>query len=131
VSAQQVADPHRYGLVEFDDDGVPIGNQEKPAGPRSSGTLVSEAYLRQGRLHVSRFGRGFAWPDTGTVDSFVAASEFVRVVEERQALKIGCPEEVAFREGYIDRAQLGRLAAERKRTGSDHGAYLQRPAGSA
>jgi glucose-1-phosphate thymidylyltransferase len=158
VFAQQVADPHRYGVMEFDDDGVPIGIQEKPAEPRSDWALtglyfydsdvveiarsltpsargeleitaVSEAYLRQGRLHVSRFGRGFAWLDTGTVDSFVAASEFVRVVEERQALKIGCPEEVAFRQGHIDAAQLGRLAEELE--GSDYGAYLQRLATSA
>jgi glucose-1-phosphate thymidylyltransferase len=158
VFAQQVADPQRYGVIEFDGDGVAISVEEKPAQPRSDWALtglyfydedvveiarsitpsargeleitaVNEIYLREGRLHVSRFGRGFAWLDTGTVDSFVAASEFVRVVEQRQALKIGCPEEVAFRQGYIDRAQLSRLAEEL--SGSDYGAYLQRLASTA
>jgi glucose-1-phosphate thymidylyltransferase len=158
VFAQQVADPHRYGVVEFDADGVAISVEEKPSEPRSDWALtglyfydtdvveiarsltpsargeleitaVNEAYLREGRLHVSRFGRGFAWLDTGTVDAFVAASEFVRVVEERQALKIGCPEEVAYRQGFIDAAQLGRLAEELG--SSEYGAYLHRLASSA
>lgn len=139
VFAMEVHDPERYGVVTFDDQGRATSIEEKPAQPKSSWavtglyfydnrvveiartiepsdrgeleiTAVNEAYLSDGALEVVQMGRGVAWLDTGTFASMVEASEFVRVLETRQRLKIGAPEEVAFRMGYIDVAQLRRLA---------------------
>lgn len=130
VFAQQVHDPHRYGIVTLDDEGRPLAIEEKPTKPASRWavtglylydhqapgiaraltpsargeleiTAVNAAYLAAGELHVTRMGRGFAWLDTGTIDALASASEFVRVIEDRQAIKIGCPEEIALRKGFI------------------------------
>jgi glucose-1-phosphate thymidylyltransferase len=139
VFAYRVSNPSDYGVVEFDAGGRAITIEEKPRAPRSSyavtglyfydhavadiaanlkpsqrGELeitdVNRAYLEQGRLHVEIMGRGSAWLDTGTHDSLVQATHFVQTVEQRQGLKIAAPEEVAFRMGYIDSAQLSKLA---------------------
>ena len=139
VFAMEVRDPERYGVVTFDDDGTATSIEEKPTNPKSSWavtglyfydnrvvdvarsiepsdrgeleiTAVNESYLRDGSLEVVRMGRGVAWLDTGTFASLVEASEFVRVLETRQRLKIGAPEEVAYRMGFIDTDQLRRLA---------------------
>ena len=139
VFAMEVHDPERYGVVTFDDDGRATSIEEKPAEPQSSWavtglyfydnrvvdiarsiepsgrgeleiTAVNEAYLREGALEVVRMSRGVAWLDTGTFASMVEASEFVRVLETRQRLKIGAPEEVAFRMGFIDADRLRTLA---------------------
>ncbi len=139
VFAQRVSDPERYGVVAFDAEGVATSIEEKPTLPQSNWavtglyfypgdvvdvakdvrpsargeleiTSVNAAYLKAGRLAVARLDRGFAWLDTGTFNSMVEASEFVRVIEQRQRVKIGSPEEVAFQMGYIDREQLRRLA---------------------
>jgi glucose-1-phosphate thymidylyltransferase len=153
VFAYQVADPTAYGVVEFGADGVVLSIEEKPAVPRSGYavpglyfydnavvdivrglrpsdrgeleiTAVNEAYLQRGELHVTVLDRGTAWLDTGTFASLVQASEFVRVIEERQGLKIGCVEEAAWRAGLIDRTQL-RLLAE-PLVPSGYGTYLLR-----
>ena len=157
VFGYQVADPERYGVVTFDATGRAISVEEKPAHPKSDHavtglyffdgtapdraraiapsprgeleiTALIELYLADGSLNVELMGRGFAWLDTGTHDSLMDASEFVRVIERRQGLKIGCPEEVAFRQGFIDRAQLARLAEPLLKTG--YGQYLARLAAS-
>jgi glucose-1-phosphate thymidylyltransferase len=135
IFAYQVASPSEYGVVEFAPDGRVVSIEEKPAKPRSSFavpglyfyssdvvgiarsltpsargeleiTAINDAYLQQGRLRVSVLPRGTAWLDTGTFASLVQASEFVRVVEERQGLKIGCLEEIAWRNGWISDAEL-------------------------
>ncbi len=153
VFAQEVSDPERYGVVTFDADGAALGIEEKPAQPASSWALtglyafdkqvvdvarqirpssrgeleitdVNRAYLEADQLRVRRFGRGFAWLDTGTFDSLVAASEFVRVLEHRQGVKIGCVEEVAWRMGWIDDERLVALAGPLLK--NDYGRYLQR-----
>jgi glucose-1-phosphate thymidylyltransferase len=165
VFAYQVANPEAYGVVEFGPDGRVLSIQEKPAKPRSSYavpglyfydndvidiarglrpsargeleiTALNEAYLRRGDLHVAVLDRGTAWLDTGTFTSLVQASEFVRVIEERQGLKIGCVEEAAWRAGLIDNGQLRTLAEPLVASG--YGTYLLRmletegqPAGSA
>jgi len=148
-----VRDPECYGVVEFDDDGRPVGLVEKPAVPRSPyavtglyfydngvveiarslrpsarGELeitdVNLAYLRAGLLHVERLGRGIAWLDTGTHEALLQASNFIHAIEERQGLKVACLEEIAYRMGYIDRAAVERLAATMANSGYGH--YLQR-----
>ncbi len=137
--AYRVKDPQRYGVVELDDDGRARSIEEKPAAPRSSyavtglyfydnqvidiaaglkpsarGELeisdVNRAYLEGGQLRVERLGRGFAWLDTGTESSLLAAADFVRTIEERQGLKIACLEEIAYCKGYISAEQLETLA---------------------
>lgn len=156
VFGYQVADPERYGVVSFDDAGRATSVEEKPVRPRSNHAVTGlyffdggaparaariersprgeleiteliQSYLDEGALHVEIMGRGFAWLDTGTHDSLIEAAEFVRTIEKRQGLKIGCPEEIAFRQGFIDRAQLLRLAAPLMKTG--YGAYLAQIAG--
>jgi glucose-1-phosphate thymidylyltransferase len=151
VFASHVARPQDYGVVELDADGSPLSIEEKPERPRSSLavaglyfyspdvievarslrpsargeleiTAVNEHYLREGRLEVSVLSRGTAWLDTGTVTSLMQASEFVRVVEERQGLKVGCPEEVAWRNGWLSDDEL-RSRGERMRA-SGYGGYL-------
>ena len=149
----RVGDPERYGVVEFDAAGKALSLDEKPARPRSNWAVIglyfydgdvvrraealkpsergeleitdlNNSYLRDGKLAVERLGRGYAWLDTGTHESLLEASEFVRTLEKRTGQKIGCIEEVAFRMGFIDAAQLRLLA--RLYTKSDYGAYLER-----
>ena len=151
VFGYRVSDPERYGVVEFGEDGRVLSIEEKPARPKSDFALTGlyfldgrapelarmlapsargeleivdlvNLYLREGALRVETMGRGFAWLDTGTHDSLMDAGEFVRVIERRQGLKIGCPEEVAFRLGLIDAAQLLELARPLLKTG--YGRYL-------
>ncbi|MDO5077872.1 glucose-1-phosphate thymidylyltransferase RfbA [Corynebacterium sp.] len=151
IFAYRVADPSAYGVVEFSADGRALSLAEKPAHPKSQyavpglyfydnsvvdiarnlqpsprGELeitdINNMYLRQGNLHVEVLPRGTAWLDTGTVDLLLAAGDFVRAIEQRQGLKIGCPEEVAWRMGYLDRAALIRRAHELRASG--YGDYL-------
>jgi glucose-1-phosphate thymidylyltransferase len=151
VFGYYVADPQAYGVVSFDAQGRAETLEEKPAEPKSNyavtglyfydGRAVEYAksikpsargeleitdlnrlYLEQGQLHVEMMGRGFAWLDTGTHASLLDAANYVRIVEERQGLKISCPEEIAWRMGFIDDAQLERLAEPLKK--SNYGMYL-------
>ncbi len=151
IFAYQVTDPARYGVVEIDGSGQATGLDEKPAKPKSNwavtglyfydenvveiaGALkpsargeleitdVNAAYLERGALNVERMGRGFAWLDTGTPDSLSDASDFVRVLEKRQGFRISCPEEVAFRKGFISRHEL--LALGQAVGTSNYGRYL-------
>jgi glucose-1-phosphate thymidylyltransferase len=151
VFAYRVADPTAYGVVEFAADGTVVSIEEKPAKPRSRyavpglyfydnsvvdiaanlkpsdrGELeitgVNAEYLRRGELHVTVLDRGTAWLDTGTFESLMQAAAFVQVVEERQGIKVGCIEEVAYREGYIDEDQLRALAEPQLKSG--YGEYL-------
>jgi glucose-1-phosphate thymidylyltransferase len=140
VFVYQVADPQRYGVVGFDETGRVASIEEKPKAPKSSfavtglyfydqqvvdiaanlrpstrGELeitdVNKAYLERGLLSVEHMGRGFAWLDTGTPDSLLAATNFVATLEKRQGFRIACPEEIAFNQGFIDRSQLEKLGA--------------------
>jgi len=148
-----VKDPERYGVVSFDEKGKAIDIEEKPAEPKSNyavtglyfydnrvldiatnlkpsarGELeitdVNRAYLEMGELHVEKLGRGIAWLDTGTHESLMQASNFIRVIEERQSLMVSCVEEIAFRLGYIDANQLEALARPLAKNG--YGQYLMR-----
>jgi glucose-1-phosphate thymidylyltransferase len=150
VFAYPVADPERYGVAEFDASGRVLSLEEKPAQPKSRyavtglyfydnavldiaaglqpstrGELeitdVNRAYLARGELSVEVMGRGMAWLDTGTHESLLAASQYIETIERRQGLKIACPEEIAFRLGYIDAAQLEKLGASMK---NGYGRYL-------
>jgi glucose-1-phosphate thymidylyltransferase len=151
-----VRDPERYGVVEFRPDGTVVGIEEKPRKPKShyavpglyffgpdvadiAATLkpsprgeleitdLNLAYLKEGRLRVRILGRGLAWLDTGTYDSLAQATIFVQTIQERQGLKVGCVEEIAFRLQYIDAAQLHRLGEEMSK--NEYGQYLIRVAG--
>jgi glucose-1-phosphate thymidylyltransferase len=153
VFAYHVRDPERYGVVVLDDENRPVEIEEKPAQPKSNyavtglyfydGDVVTIAknlkpsargeleitdlnrqYLNAGKLTVEIFGRGTAWLDTGTHDSLVEAATFVHVLEARQGLKVACPEEIAFRMGYIDAEQLTRLAEPMRN--NSYGHYLLR-----
>ncbi len=155
VFGYRVSDPERYGVVAFDDAGRATGIEEKPKTPRSNyavtglyfydnrvvdiareikpsrrGELeisdVNQRYLDDGELTVERLGRGYAWLDTGTHDSLIAAAQFVQTIEQRQGLKIACVEEIAFRKGFIDRARLEALAEPLSK--NEYGEYLLRVA---
>ncbi len=151
VFAYHVRDPERYGVVEFDKERRVLGVEEKPREPKSNyavtglyfyepgvvekaaalkpsprGELeitdLNNLYLREGRLAVELLGRGIAWLDTGTHDSLLAAGSFVQAVETRQGLKVACPEEIAWRKGFITRDEMLKLAAPLAKTG--YGQYL-------
>ncbi|WP_328820682.1 glucose-1-phosphate thymidylyltransferase RfbA [Permianibacter fluminis] len=152
VFGYRVSDPERFGVVEFDQQGKVLSLEEKPAQPKSNfavtglyfydDTVVEKArslkpsvrgeleitdlnrlYLARGELNVSLLGRGFAWLDTGTHESLLEASQFIRTVEVRQGMKIACLEEIAFRNGWIDEVMLARQASALAKTG--YGQYLQ------
>ena len=152
VFAYPVSDPERYGVVEFDASGRAVSLEEKPKTPRSRyavtgiyfydndvieiaknlkpsprGELeitdLNRVYLERGRMSVELMGRGMAWLDTGTHDSLLEAAQFVQTIERRQGLKVCCPEEIAYRQGFIDAAQVEKLAAPLAKSG--YGQYLK------
>ena len=151
IFAYQVSDPERYGVVEFDEQNNAISIEEKPQNPKSNfavpglyfydnsvveiaknikpsprGELeitdINAEYLKQGKLKVGVFDRGTAWLDTGTIQSLMQAAQFVQVIEERQGLKIGAIEEVAYRMGYISKEELKQIAEPLRKSG--YGEYL-------
>ena len=153
VFSYPVKDPERYGVVEFDEAGRPVGIEEKPTQPRSNEAItglyfydervvsiaetltpsargeleisdINARYLNEGALRVERLGRGFAWLDTGTPASLLQASNYVQTIEARQGLKIACPEEIAWRQGFIDTQRLHALGASLH--GTQYGAYVAR-----
>ena len=152
VFGYYVSDPERFGVVEFDKDGHVISVEEKPREPKSNYaitglyfypkgistmardvkpsargeleiTTLNDMYLKQGRLDVQLLGRGFAWLDTGTMDSLVEAADFVRMVEKRQGIKISAPEEIAYKNGWITREKL--LESAQRYGKSPYGAHLR------
>jgi glucose-1-phosphate thymidylyltransferase len=152
VFAYHVADPERYGVIDFDENRRALTIEEKPAKPKSSWAVtglyfydqqvvdiaaniqpssrgeleitdVNQAYLDRGQLNVEVMGRGYAWLDTGTPDSLLEAAEFVGTLEKRQGTKIACPEEIAFRMGFIDEGQLNVVADRHGK--SDYARYLR------
>jgi glucose-1-phosphate thymidylyltransferase len=153
VFGYYVADPERYGVVDFDKSGKVLSIEEKPAAPKSQYAVVglyfydnsvldiaknlkpsargeyeitdvNKEYLNRGELSVDLMGRGYAWLDTGTHDSLAEATDFIKAVEERQGLKIACIEEIAWRMGYIGKEQFATLAEKLKK--STYGVYLQK-----
>ncbi|MCW3123078.1 MAG: rfbA [Flavipsychrobacter sp.] len=157
VFAYQVHDPERYGVVEFDKNNRVLSIEEKPEMPKSHfavpglyfydndivpiakaikpshrGELeitdINKVYLEKGKLEVGVLDRGTAWLDTGTFDSLIEAGEFIEVIEKRQGLKIGCIEEIAYRNGWIDDAQMSKLANIYKKSG--YGVYLEKLIGT-
>lgn len=153
VFAYHVNDPERYGVIEFDKSGIAVSLEEKPVTPKSNyavtglyfydnrvveiaktlkpsprGELeitdINRLYMESGDLCVAMMGRGYAWLDTGTHQSLIEASNFICTIEERQGLKVSCPEEIAFRKGFIDRAQVEKLAQPLAK--NKYGQYLLR-----
>lgn len=151
IYAYHVSDPERYGVVEFDENYVALSIEEKPTNPKSNFAVpglyfydnsiieiaknlepsprgeyeitdINKTYLEMGKLKVAILDRGTAWLDTGTFDSLMEASQFVQVIENRQGLKVGCIEEVAFKQGFIDKEQLKHLAEPLLKSG--YGKYL-------
>lgn len=157
VFGYHVTDPQRYGIVEFDRDGRVVSMEEKPARPKSNFAVTGlyffdehapaiarslspsargeleitdmlQVYLNQGLLNVELLGRGFAWLDTGTFESLAQAGEFVRALEQRQGLKVACPEEIALGQGWIDAAAVERIG--RQLAKSAYGQYLLKLVGA-
>lgn len=153
IFAYQVIDPERYGVVEFDDSGAVVSIEEKPTAPKSNFaatglyfydetvvkrakqvkpsargeleiTTLNEMYMKDDALQAQILGRGYAWLDTGTHESLLEASHFVQTIETRQGLKVSCPEEIAFRAGFIDREHLRALAEPMRK--NQYGQYLLR-----
>ena len=122
VFGYYVNDPERYGVATFDTQGNVLTIEEKPQHPKSNYAVVNQAFLDKHRLKVELLGRGFAWLDTGTHASLAEASTFVEVIEKRQGLKIACVEEIAYRQGWIDAAQLERNAIPMAK--NPYGQYL-------